>query len=271
MKGMHVPSFPGSDRLGTLIAAVLLPFALTQVLPPAELPIRLTLGDFFLDSSLTLIGVMTLLAAGVTATGMDWLIRSHPALHARQTVEHWLVPTLTTLVLGIPLAILPAGHSWWLALGLAGLLLAVVFLAEYITVDPTAPAYSVAGGLLTALSFAIFLILVSALRAAGPRLIFFAPAVALASFLIPVRALRLRLRRWEFLWPLGIAWITVQLAAAFHYWPLSPLQHGLALLGPLYALTSLAIHLSENLSWRRAALEPILAIVLAGIAILVLR
>ncbi len=271
MGEMHPSSFPASDRLGTLIAAVLLPFALTQVLPPANVPLRLTAGEFFLEYSLSLHTVMTLLAAGITATGIDWLIRSHPAFTARQTLEHWPLPTLTTLAIGIPLAILPEGLSWWLALGIAALLLVMVFSAEYITVDPTAPAYAVAAGLLTALSFAIFLILVSTLRVVGPRLILFAPAILIAGFLVPLRALRLRLQRWEVLWSLGIALILMQLASALHYWPLRPIQHGLALLGVLYALTSLAVHLHENLPVRRAALEPILVLLLVGMAILVIR
>jgi hypothetical protein len=71
------------------------------------------------------------------------------------------------------------------------------------------------------------------------------------------------LRRWEFIWAGGIALISAQLASALHYWPISPIQFGLALLGPLYALTSLAGSLGEESPLRRAALEPLAALLLA--------
>jgi hypothetical protein len=64
--------------------------------------------------------------------------------------------------------------------------------------------------------------------------------------------------------------VCVQLAAGLHYWPLTPIQFGLLLIGPLYGLIYLAINLSENIPSRRAALEP--AIIVAacwGLAILI--
>jgi hypothetical protein len=54
----------------------------------------------------------------------------------------------------------------------------------------------------------------------------------------------------------GIAFVCIQIAAGLHYWPLSPIQFGLMLVGPLYGLTNLAINLSEDLPARRAAIEP---------------
>lgn len=263
-------SLPNADQIGALTAAVLLAFALTRILPASEVVLRLTLGDFFLTYPISLTTVMTLLAAGVTATGMDWLLRGHPALASRRTVEHWLLPMLTTFVIGVPLSLLPGGASWWIAFAIAGLALVTVFIAEYVAVDPGAPAYSAATGLLTALSFAVYLILLTTMRASAPRLILSVPVIFLASGLVSLRALRLRLRRWEFLWAGGIALILTQLASAWHYWPLSPIQFGLALLGPLYALTSLAGNLSEDIPARHAAVEPVIALSLAWAAAAVL-
>jgi hypothetical protein len=259
-------SLPDINRIGVLTAAVLLAFALTRLLPANQTVLRLTVGNFFLTFPFSLTTVMTLLAAGVTAAGMDWLLRGHPSLGSRPTVEHWILPMLTTFVIGVPLSLLPGGPSWWVTFAVAGLALVTVFIAEYVAVDPTAPAYSAATGLLTALSYAVFLILLTTMRASGPRLIFSVPAVFLAGGLMILRALHLRLRRWEFAWAFGAALILSQLTAALHYWPLSPIQFGLALLGPLYALTSLAGSLGEDISVRRAAFEPLAALTLAWVA-----
>ncbi len=257
---------PDSDRIGVLTAVVLLAFALTRLLPANEVVLRLTLGGFFLTYPISLTTVMTLLAAGVTATGMDWLLRGHPALTSRRTVEHWLLPTLTTFVVGVPLSLLPGGVSWWVTFAIAGLALVTVFIAEYVAVDPAAPSYSAATGLLTALSFAVYLILLTTVCSSSPRLIILVPAVLIVSGLVSLRALHLRSQRWEFAWAGGIALISAQLASALHYWPLSSIQFGLALLGPLYALTSLAGSLGEDAPVRRAAVEPLAALALAWVA-----
>jgi hypothetical protein len=264
-------STPDINRIGILTAAVLLAFALTRLLPASQVVLRLTLGNFFLTYPVSLTTVMTLLAAGVTATGMDWLLRSHPGLGSQRTVEHWLLPTLTTFVIGVSLSLLPGGASWWVTFAIAGSALVTVFIAEYIAVDPAAPAYSTATGLLTALSFAVTLILLTSMRSSSPRLVMIVPAVLVVSGLVALRSLHLRLRRWAYAWAGGIALIITQLASALHYWPLSPIQYGLALLGPLYALTSLAGNLGEELPTRRAAIEPVIAVTLAWVAAVFLR
>jgi hypothetical protein len=258
------------NRIGILTAAVLLAFALTRLLPASQLVLRLTLGNFYLTYPVSLTTVMTLLAAGVTAAGMDWLLRGHPGLGSQRTVEHWLLPTLTTFVVGIPLSLLPGGASWWVTFTIAGLVLVTVFVAEYTAVDPAAPAYSAATGLLTALSYAVTLILLTTMRSSSPRLILIVPAVFVVSGLVALRSLHLRLRRWIYSWTIGIAFIIAQLASALHYLPLSALQYGLALLGPLYAMTSLAGNLGEDLPTRRAAIEPVIALSLALVAALFL-
>jgi hypothetical protein len=258
---------PETNRIGVLTAAVLLAFALTRLLPSSAIELHFTVGEFFLVYPINLTTVLTLLAGGLTATGMDWLLRGHPALGQRSPVEHWLLPTLTTLVTGVPLALLPGGFSWWITFAIAGLVLVVVFIAEYIVVDPAAPNYAAATVLLTALSFAVYLILLVALHSSNPRLVLLLPLVFVVSGLVSLRALHLRLHgRWEFAWAGGIALVSVQLASALHYWPLTPIRFGLALLGPLYALTSLAGSLGENTPVRRAVVEPLIVIALAWAA-----
>jgi hypothetical protein len=265
-------SLPDSNRIGVLTAAVLLVFALGRLIPSTAVDVRLTLGDFFLTYPVDLNTALSIFAAGLTATGMDWLLRSHPHLENRSPVEHWFLPTLTVLVTGVPLAVLPAGTSWWAAFGVSAILMVVVFIAEYVSVDPSAPSYAAATVLLTALSFAVYLILVVALESTQPRLIILLPSVAVGSALVSLRALRLRLHgRWEYIWAFGIALVSIQVAAALHYWPVTSLRFGLILFGPLYALTSLAGSAGEGTPIRRALAEPLGVMLVWWAAALLLR
>ncbi len=255
---------PDPNRVGVLAAAVLLTYALTKVVNVPGLTLAIQLPGFYLSYPLTLGTAMTVMAAGLTASGMDWLLRSHPALRERSTVEHWLLPSLTAFIIGVLLDSLPAGPTWWAALAIGGALLVSVFLAEYVAVDPGAPMYALAAAGLIALSYTLFLLFVIALQIADARLFLSLPAVSLAAGLVSLRTLHLRLGgRWDFPWAIGIGIVITQMAAGLHYWPLTPLQSGLILLGPLYGLTALAYSLSQDLPLRSAFAEP--AIILGGL------
>jgi hypothetical protein len=253
-----------------LTAAVLLAYALTRLIHSPEITIELQLPGFYFAYPLSLNTLMVIMAAGLTATGMDWLLRSHPSLGGKSTIEHWVLPTLATFIIGIPLIILSSDNTWWIGFGVGGLLLVLVFLAEYIVVEPSAPNYAIATAGLTALSFAIYLILTTALRYGGARLFLLAPALFIAAGLVSLRTLHLRVgQKWQFNWSFGIALVCTQIGAGLHYWPLSPIQFGLALLGPLYALSTLTGSLLEGVPLRRAMVEPLIALGLAwGLAVL---
>ena len=91
-----------------------------------------------------------------------------------------------------------------------------------------------------------------------------APAVFIVAALISLRILHLDgTDRWDFPWAIGIGIVCAQIGAGLHYWPLTPIQFGLALTGPLYALTMLSASLTENIPLRRAVVGPVLIIGLA--------
>lgn len=267
---MNEPRYlPDANRVGVLTAAVLLSFALARLIQTPEFNLELQLPGFYFSYPLSLSTFMLVMAAGLTATGMDWLLRSHPSLRDTRTIEHWVLPTLATFILGIPLTILPPGSAWWLGFGIGGLLLVLVFLAEYIVVEPSAPNYAIASAGLTALSFAVYLILTTALRYSGVRLFLLAPALFIAAGLVSLRTLHLRVsQKWEYNWAMGIALVCTQIGAGLHYWPISPVQFGLALLGPLYALSTLTGNLLEGIPLRRALVEPSITLALSwGVAL----
>jgi len=263
--------WPDSNRVGVLISTVLLAFALTRLIQAPEFNLEIQLPGFFLTLPLNISTAMNLLTAGLTATGMDWLLRGHPSLNNKPTFQWWLLPTLTTFVISVPLSFLPHGAAWWIGFAIGGVFLFFIFLAEYIVVDSGAPYYAISMAGLTAISYTLFFILAIALRFSGARLYVLIPGLFLASALTSLRILHLRLSGlWEYAWAIGIAFACVQVAAGLHYWPLSPIQFGLMLIGPLYGLTTLAVNLGEGLPARRAALEPAIVIVLAwGLAIFI--
>jgi len=212
---------------------------------------------------------MSILTAGLTATGMDWLLRGHPSLNKRVTFQWWLLPTLTTFVISVPLTTLPDNQYWWVGFILSGIFIFFVILAEYIVVDADAPYYALSVAGLTSISYTLFFVLSIALSSSGVRLFILLPALFIASTLAGLRILYLRVSgKWEFAWALGISLVCVQLAAGLHYWPLTPIQFGLLLIGPLYGLINLAINLGENIPARRATLGPSMVTALCwGLAI----
>jgi hypothetical protein len=267
------PSYlPSANRIGMLTATVLLTFALTSLIQSPRFTLVITLPGFYFAYPLTLGTAMSILAAALAATGMDWLTRDHPALGKRSNIEHLMLPTLTTFVAGAPLALLSTGTAWWASFVLSAILLAGVFLAEYITIDPSAPPYAFARSGLTALSYSLFLILVTSLRFSGARLFLVIPVIFIVAGLISLRILHLDgTDRWDFPWAIGIGLVCAQIGAGLHYWHLTPIQFGLALTGPLYALTMLSASLTENTPLRRAAVGPAIVVGLSWMAVLFLR
>ncbi len=255
----HLPSM---ERLSVLVATILMAYIVGHqlVLPARE--ISLQLPGLYLVIRLNAYTFVTLIVAGMTATGVNWLLRDHPYLGKHNTLEHWLLPALTALVIGIPLFQAPFSAWWWAGFVLFGTLLILVLVAEYITIDPEDARHPLAAAGLTVVSFALYLVLASALRFSGVRLFLLLPSLALGGGLVSLRALRLRIPgQWSFV-PAGVVTlITIQIAAALHYWPVSPVRFGLLLLGPAYCLTNLVGNLAEGEPFRQAMIEP--AVVLA--------
>src|SRR5919206_268981 len=174
---------PDSDRVGMLTSTVLLAFALSHLVQAPEFNVDIQLPGFFFQLPLNLNTAMGLLTAGLTATGMDWLLRGHPSLNGRATYQWWLLPTLTTFVIGVPLSSLPSEVGWGIAFFVTGAFLFFLFVAEYVVVDPGAPYYAIAMAGLTAISYTLFFVLAVALRYGGFRLYVLAPALFLAAAL----------------------------------------------------------------------------------------
>ena len=255
---------PDINRISVLTATVLLAFALTRLLETTTYLVGFQVFGLLIRFDMDLRIIIIILASGLTATGMDWLLKSHPLIEKKEsTLAHWLVPMLMALVLGMPLYLLRMNPLWWAGFGIGGFLLVLAFWAEYIVVSPGDLNYPAAVVVLTVLSFALYLILAMILRYSSARLFFLLPVIFIATFLVSVRTLNLRLGgRWEIAWGLGVALVGVQLAAGLHYLPIAPIYYGMILLAVLYGLTTLVASLLEGIPLRRAAVEPGIMLVL---------
>ena len=215
------------------------------------------LPGFYLAIEVNIHTLVTLLVAGLTASGADLLLRDHPAIGNKHSVEHWLLPALTAWTLGIPLNRLSVGPQWLISFVVGGALIMLVLVAEYIAVDPEDERYPMASAALTAVSYALFLVLTISLQSAGLRLYLILPALLLAAVLVSLRTLHLRIiGGWLFLPSIVITLILAGIISALHYWPLSPITYSLLILGPAYSLTSLIGALAENQPLKKAIIEP---------------
>lgn len=252
---------PDRERLSTLMAVILLAYAIARFVKVPGTTLALELAGVYLPLQFDIGTMITALVAGLTATGTDWLLRDHPNLIGRRRYGHWLLPAMTAWVLSLPLGSLPLSPLWWLAFAGSAALLVTVLIAEYASANPLNALYRPAALTLGALAFGLFLILAISLRGLAVRLILILPTIAAAAFLISGR---LHLLSSERRWPVGqsiaIAFLSAQIAAALHYLPISAVSYGLALLGLLYALTNYAGALNQGQQGRAALNEPLVSL-----------
>ena len=253
---------PDMDRLSVLAAIISMAYILTRFVSFQDREFSAQLPGFYFSFLLDIHTVVAVLVAGLTAVGTDWLLHDHPARKGRRTLPFIILPGLTALVIGLPLNQLPYGISWWLGLLAGSSLLVLVWIGEYISIDSQDYLQPLAAAALTAVSFALYLVLVASLRSAGWRLFLFFPALTFGAVLVSLRSLHLRLQGdWLVYESLIIAFIVGQVSTPLYYWPLSPVSFGLLVLGLTYALNSLMIGLIEERPARQLLIEPILALV----------
>jgi hypothetical protein len=265
-------NLPNIDHLSAVAAMIVLAYTLERFIHLPSWQVSQQLPGLYIELNIDVNLVTSILVGGMTAAGANWLMHEHPASRGRHTIVHAILPALAALVIGIPLTQVPVSLGWWLGLIGGAIILVLVMLAEYIAVDPQDVQLPLASAALSAVSFALFLILAGALRSAGIRLLFNVPILVVAVWLVSLRVTNLRLHgEWTIYESAVIAFIIGQITAAFNYWPLTPIAFSLALLGPAYALISLICNLIEGKHYRQFIFEPLLSLLIAWGAAFVLR
>src|SRR4030066_660146 len=257
-------NLPDIDRLSILAAMIVLAYTLERFIDLPAWEISRQLPGLYIELHISATTITSVLVACMTAAGANWLMRDHPASQGKPALQHAILPSLTTFVIGIPLSGIPVSLGWWMGLISGAVIMVLVIIAEYISVDLEDSRLPLASAALSAVSFALFLILAGALRAAEARLLFITPALIIAAWLVSLRVTNLRLHGGRTIYESAIiAFVVGQIAAAFNYWPLSPVTFGLVLLGPSYALISLFCNLIEEKPVRQVIFEPMLSLLIA--------
>lgn len=261
---------PNINRISVLSAAILLAFTVAGFISIPTQDLSIQIPSLFLDITINTELIITFLIAGLTASGADWLVREHPSFQGGISIQHWLLPALTAWVIGLILFQQPFSFLWWIIFAIGGATLILVLIAEYIVVDSKDVYHIPATIGLTALAFALFLTLTITIRNSEVRIFLLAPTITAASGLTSLRTLHLLHKKWAFTQTAVIAIIIGQLSAALNYIRIDPISFGLILLGPAYALTSLAGDLLVRRFQKHMILEPMLVLGMVwGIAILI--
>lgn len=249
---------PQSNKLSIVSASILISYALLPFIQVPAREISFTLAGVLIPLRINFYNLMSVIAGAIAASGADWMLRDHPLIGSRSTFPNLILPAVTAGALGFPLGLLEISAEWWIIMGMGSLLIIMIMVAEYISLDKEDSRYPLALMVLSAVSYGIFLLLSIVLRASNSRL--YLMMLILPSFFtfLCLRMLHFRLGgRWRFEWTAVITLIIAQCVIAFYYWPLTPVRYGLGLLGPAYALIGIAVSLEENPDFRSIFYEPL--------------
>jgi hypothetical protein len=265
---------PDLNRLSIVVSTILLAYTLTRFISIPAQEVEFSILGVFFSILVNFSTLVSLLVAGLTASGTAWLMYDHPASNGyTSTAVHWLLPSLTSLVLMLAIAQLPFGPTWWLAAAASGLVLMLVFSAEYAVLDRANLFYTPAEMVITALSVVLFLILAISLHASGTRLFYRVPVLSIAALLVYLRVIHLRQEgRWA-LAQGSVSFLLIgEIAAGLHYWPAGSIAFGIALTGPLYALIEFSDYLPSGSGSIRfeEMLWPIIILALSWVVALLL-
>ncbi|HID64589.1 MAG TPA: hypothetical protein EYP49_17870 [Anaerolineae bacterium] len=255
MSSVHLPDrnslcsekrdIPCHERAGVFVSLIVLGLAF---LPEMELPTRTfsfrVLGSL-VSIRLSTTGLMAALLASLACTGTDSLIRSHPLVRRgeiRHTFAFWALPGLSVVVATLLLPLAPNRLYRLGGLALTVLLLLLIAVAQYHTVDPTDPGYRPARLALNILVHLVALCLFTLIYASKTRSLLSATTMAAVGSLLALELLRgvqhdLRLAG---LYALITGLALGEVTWALNYWTLGRLTGGLFLLLIFYLVTGLS-------------------------------
>lgn len=253
-------NIPDINKISIVSAAILLAYTLVGliILPSEALTIQLP--GLILGIPLDPIILFAFLISGITATGTHWILKDHPYFSSKYSIKHWVLPALTAWGFGLILFQQPLGTSWWILIAISALALILIMIAEYIMVDPEDARRVPATIGLIALSNTLLLILAITTRSFEGRIFFLIPVIAIAGGLTSLRNIHLQYNRWAFIHSIVIAIIIGEISAALFYLNIHPINFGLVLLGPAYALTSFMGSITQDSKSRYSLIEPLIVL-----------
>jgi hypothetical protein len=258
---VHLPEM---NRLSILSAMIMLAYALTPLITFPEQILSLNLFGIVFSYRYTFTTVVSILVAALAAIGTIYLLQTHPHFQNKRLWQHSILPALSAWAIGVPLSAIQVSLEWWGVFFIGGALLILVFVSEFIIVDPDDSRFPPATVAITVISFTLFFILSIGARTGMLRLYLLLPALVIPIYLISLRTLHLRHgNRWHFTW-------SVAIVLGLHYLPLSPVSFGFILLGVGYSITSLVSNITMDYPGRLFWVEPSLTgLLFLGLAIFI--
>lgn len=239
----------------------MLAYSLTPFITFPEQKLTLPLFGINFSFQYTFFTIVSILVSAMAAVGTGYLLQTHPRFQDRRFWQHSILPALTAWAIGIPLKDIPVSLQWWSVFFFGAAILILVFVSEFIILDPEDSRFPPAAVAITALSFALFFLLTVGARSSQTRLYLLLPILVIPSFLIVLRTLYLRQgNQWHIQWSAAIALFLAGLILGMHYLPLIPVSFGFILLGLGYGITSLAGSFIAEFRGRWFWVEPVLMI-----------
>ena len=222
---------PKSEKLSALTALILLAYGLMRMIELPTLEAELSVLGLLIEISFRAQTMMLILCAALAVAGTDWLIQDHPQRQQRiYAAEHWIIPALAAVALGVILVRIPDGPPQWIGMILGAILLIAFLSAEYIVFDPGDARYGVVVSGLYGLALLLLAGTFFAMQTVGLRALYSGPIVFFASAAISGRLFLLAFPgKPTWVWAAIVGILTAQISLGLHYWPLSPLQTALLL------------------------------------------
>lgn len=248
------------DRLGVVSGALLLALALARLLEVPARPYQITVLGSPLGFTLSESTVMMLILAGMAASGMESLLRTHPRLRQGQvgrTAPFWIVPSLLVLALSAWLAGIDNVGLWTLGMVAAVVLVPLALTVEYASLSPQFQGHAGLRWLYGVLIHLVAMIALFVIYRARLRGLVAGPLVFLTTALLAARLFSMLTAdlRAALIYGGVVGLLLAQLVWVANYWPLSGLQGGLLLLLAFYVLAGLLQQLISGNYSHRVALE----------------
>jgi hypothetical protein len=271
--GSEKREIPCYERASVFVSLILLGLAF---LPEIELPTRtfsLRVLGSLASIRLSAKWLMTALLASLASIGTDSLIRSHPLVRRgeiRYTFVFWALPGLSVAAATLLLSLAPNRLYWLGGLALTALLLLLIAVAQYHTVDSTDPAYRLARLTLNILVYLVALGLFTLIYGNKARSLLSATSTAAVGSLLALELLHgvhpnLRLTG---LYALITGLAVGEITWALNYWTVGRPTGGLLLLLIFYLVTGLSREgLLRRLNQRALVEFALVALVSLGLII----
>lgn len=216
--------------------------------------------------------LMAALLVGITCTGTDVIMRSHPTarrIEARYSFVTWTLPALTVLLATVLLPQAPTKLYRMAGMVFTGLVLILIISAEYSTIDPSDRRYITARLSLNAWAYLLALVTFVLIYSPKARSLISATGVTLVSSLLALEFLRSAGRDFgrTALYALIAGLITGEIIWAMNYWRIQGVTGGLILLLGFYVATGLANQQLKGRLTRRVLVEYAI-VALIGLAVL---